>query len=126
MLVVGDVLAVRHVCLVQYVLLIQRCTWYLRIAYLLRVVICLPAVVSRSVLSMLPCLLRSEEIYVVSIGALAGRGFSELVQHMFEQHGVILLGISEEHRVVLHPGAGYIVSQVPHALQQEGLTLKEK
>eukprot|EP00904_Undaria_pinnatifida_P008766 jgi/Undpi1/5019/HiC_scaffold_19.g08371.m1 len=52
-----------------------------------------------------------KEIYVVSIGAFAGRGFSELVQQMFEQYGVIMLGISEDDRVVLHPGAGFIISE---------------
>ncbi|CAM9647012.1 unnamed protein product [Ectocarpus sp. 4 AP-2014] len=51
-----------------------------------------------------------KEIYVVSIGAFAGRGFSELVRELFEQHGVILLGISEDRRVVLHPGAGYVIT----------------
>ena len=49
---------------------------------------------------------------MVSIGAFAGRGFSELVQQMFEQYGVIMLGISEDDRVVLHPGAGFIISEV--------------
>lgn len=56
--------------------------------------------------------LAAEEIYVVSIGAFAGRGFSDLVRELFEQHGVILLGISEDRRVVLHPGAGYIITEV--------------
>ncbi|CAM9455333.1 unnamed protein product [Ectocarpus sp. 12 AP-2014] len=51
-----------------------------------------------------------KEIYVVSIGAFAGRGFSELVRELFEQHGVVLLGISEDRRVVLHPGAGYVIT----------------
>ncbi|CAB1121185.1 unnamed protein product [Ectocarpus sp. CCAP 1310/34] len=51
-----------------------------------------------------------KEIYVVSIGAFAGRGFSELVRELFEQHGVILLGISEDRRVVLHPGACYVIT----------------
>eukprot|EP00752_Nemacystus_decipiens_P006321 g5698.t1 len=52
-----------------------------------------------------------KEIYVVSIGAFAGRGFSDLVRELFELHGVILLGISEDRRVVLHPGAGYIITE---------------
>lgn len=56
--------------------------------------------------------LAAEEIYVVSIGAFAGRGFSDLVRELFEQHGVILLGISEDRSVVLHPGAGYLITEV--------------
>eukprot|EP00903_Cladosiphon_okamuranus_P017959 g16523.t1 len=52
-----------------------------------------------------------KEIYVVSIGAFAGRGFSDLVRELFELHGVILLGISEDRRVVLHPGADYIITE---------------
>ncbi|CAN0209699.1 unnamed protein product, partial [Hapterophycus canaliculatus] len=51
-----------------------------------------------------------KEIYVISIGVFAGRGFSELVRELFELHGVILLGISEDRRVVLHPGAGYVIT----------------
>lgn len=70
----------------------------------------LKAQVLRHVLLYPPCCL--EEIYVVSIGAFAGRGFSELVRELFEQHGVILLGISEDRRVVLHPGAGYCITPV--------------
>lgn len=48
----------------------------------------------------------------MSIGAFAGRRFSDLVRELFERHGVILLGISEDRRVVLHPGAGYIITDV--------------
>lgn len=59
-----------------------------------------------------PLAAATKEIYVVSIGAFAGRGFSDLVRELFEQHGVILLGISEDRRVVLHPGAGYIITEV--------------
>lgn len=49
---------------------------------------------------------------MVSIGAFAGRGFSEVVMELFIQHGVVLLGISEDHVVVLHPGAGYTIARV--------------
>lgn len=81
----------------------------LRILLLLRLVVpslpaCLSACSSAST--------RLEEIYVVSIGAFAGRGFSDLVRELFELHGVILLGISEDRRVVLHPGAGYVITEV--------------
>ncbi|CAM9360166.1 unnamed protein product, partial [Choristocarpus tenellus] len=50
------------------------------------------------------------EIYVVSIGSFAGHDFSALVLELFHLHGVILLGISEDRHVVLHPGSGYIIT----------------
>lgn len=49
---------------------------------------------------------------MVPIGAFYGRGFSALVRELFKQDGVVLLGTSEDRRVVLHPGAGYIVKCV--------------
>lgn len=48
----------------------------------------------------------------MSIGAFAGRGFSEVVMELFRQHGVVLLGISEDHAFVLHPGASYTIKKV--------------
>lgn len=48
----------------------------------------------------------------MSIGAFAGRGFSEVVMELFRQHGVVLLGISEDHAFVLHPGAIYTIKKV--------------
>lgn len=65
------------------------------------------------------------EIYVVSIGAFSGRGFSELVLELFRQYGVVLLGISEDYRVVLHPGEGYIITKVRRACR-EGLRSHRK
>ncbi len=94
-----------HFCLVIFGTYTRR---LLRSLLLGLVVPCLPACLS----ACSSASTRLEEIYVVSIGAFAGRGFSDLVRELFELHGVILLGISEDRRVVLHPGAGYVITEV--------------